>query len=600
MLLRCNGIAFALAVWASLSVAMLAVSGAAATPGPSPAASVAPLPAASPSPSAAASAAVPGAGPPTSTAASPTAAFPSATLPPAVSPSPVASAPSSSTPVPTRTPSPAARDTATATTTASADPVASATPTFTRTVRSVDRMAADDALATPAAATVASTPTPTPTPTPSMSPAPTPTPTPTPTPGMPSTPTPTPPPNVTSTSTVTATITPAPTPASSSTATATAPAATTAARPAPAMTLLTTPTPVRRSAPAADLPVVECTWVVAPIPPSGATVPGRFDDDPALDPPPDERCAMLPGSGLLSQADGLRHRIQVRPMAGDRPGPRLVQLFALTSSEAPPPRPGQAGLQWKVRRPDGSLMASVPATAVARGDCAAPGSLETSNAIDGSARTGQLTADAATSVRVRCADGPAQLYQGTVALSYTDGCGEFGFEATLTAPGAEAHRLSATLDVLCFVSVEIDVDGLDWGRIIPGRLARIEGDTTWDRASSRPTIRNTGNSPANISVILTPLVRLDSAGRPGRSTVSEFTACLALSPAGLHCQDRLPASTPAPLGGDGPRAICPGATARLDVSFQVPVMLEPGRYGGTFQLLASTGARTDCRSPAGT
>lgn len=170
----------------------------------------------------------------------------------------------------------------------------------------------------------------------------------------------------------------------------------------------------------------------------------------------------------------------------------------------------------------------------------------------------------------------------------------------MTAPGAEGRRLTGTLDVLCFVSVEIDVDGFDWGRIVPGRLARIEGDATWDRASARPTIRNTGNSPANISVILTPLVRLDSAGRPGRSTVSEFTACLALNPAGLHCQDRLPASTPAPLGGDGPRAICPGATARLDVSFQVPAMLEPGRYGGTFQLLASTGSNTDCPTPART
>ncbi len=249
--------------------------------------------------------------------------------------------------------------------------------------------------------------------------------------------------------------------------------------------------------------------------------------------------------------------------------------------------PRTSSITWAVFSPGGKRLADVSGTAVATDRCASLGPATVQGtALNAAVTTGQIDLAEAQQLPDGCRLGTLALYAGSFGLSYLDGCGEFRVEGTARTPKGDERTLSVTIDVLCFVSLEIDFGSIEWGSVAPGQLVKVDGDSTWLPPSGAPTVRNVGSSPSAVGVVLSPLSMTGPADGPGRRSVTEFGACAGLRPEAMHCASPITASVPTELLNESNEGLCPGASARLDVLFRAPSDLQPGRYAGSLKVVS--------------
>ena len=93
------------------------------------------------------------------------------------------------------------------------------------------------------------------------------------------------------------------------------------------------------------------------------------------------------------------------------------------------------------------------------------------------------------------------------------------------------------IDIVCFLSFDVDFESVDWGDISPGNFDIVGGDLDMN-TPDMPTVQNLGNHPIGIAVQFQALIQtLDGDGLPVQlpDEIDEFDACFGKLPSTLEC-----------------------------------------------------------------
>jgi hypothetical protein len=359
-------------------------------------------------------------------------------------------------------------------------------------------------------------------------------------------------------------------------------------------------------------PEIICSWVLADMQP-GTTSGGipdsavqysdrsdahQHDDDMGVIADADNSIAtgtQTPCTGppraSVTQVDGVRQLVQVRPNPEDTPGPRQVQLWMASNSGRTTAAVGAP--YWKVFLPDGSLKVQITGNAVPQSDCPKLGNATSAGTMfEAAVHTGQVSAaavDDATFGLLAVCQKQGGVYSGLLPLSYKDPCGAYRVEAHLPGAGAVEDVLTAYLDVLCVTYLRIDFNSLDWGKVTPGKSVNISGDLDWRPPSdAAPTVRNGGNAGMGLALQFAPMVLLDAAGRPvaNGTPIDAFNTCFGRGPQVAQCFAGIKAGAIAAFDSSRERVLCAGEAGKLDLAINPPTVIPAGQYRGSVSLIA--------------
>lgn len=360
-------------------------------------------------------------------------------------------------------------------------------------------------------------------------------------------------------------------------------------------------------------PSIECAWALPDMSSTDTATPaiqytnafGDSDDDvPQKTTSPCD----LPGGGLHpTQPNGATHTVQVRPNPEDQPEARRIELWAAV--DGPNGDVGSiTGVFFKVFHPDGSFKLEVdppqvgqpmdpgvtrpvsryapnvpvdPKCAGPAGMFAAAGPQTTPNP----GATGQLTDKAINQttpdqgIVALCRQGVKALYTGEFQVSKHQPCGPYKVEVHALNNGAEDVQ-TYYLDIICFFSLAIDFNAINWGTVTSTSNPVVGGDLNFQPATSTaPTIKNVGNSGMGLSLTFTAMT---IPGQAGSKTINRFDAKFGRSAATLQTLDPIIAGQPASgvFDTDRERTLCSNELGKLDVSLHPDSFVSPGHYEG--------------------
>ncbi len=373
--------------------------------------------------------------------------------------------------------------------------------------------------------------------------------------------------------------------------------------------------------PAALSPNIECKWELPDMQPGviGTEFPDPFiqygtaldahqhDDDMTLAPTPNPACSGPPLADP-SQLQGATHMIQVRPLPGNLPEQRRVQLGMAV--DHPAGTGAISGVYWHIFHPDGTFKIKVTGVRVPVADCTKLGSAAgVGTMFEAAVHTGQLSAasvdDPGRGMVRLCQQDLKAIFYSDFAISKDQPCGQYKIEAHATSAGNDVF-LTNYIDVLCFWQLQIDFNTVDWGKIVPGIKKVVGGDFIWDvPPGNRPTVRNVGNHGMGLGVAFSRMCR-PLAVDPDPTClngIDQFDACFArdpgpLNPLALQCIDPIPGPPPglaprpipAPSNFDDTRdrTLCSDEQGKLDLSVHPPSTLPNGTYTGTVYVYGHT------------
>jgi hypothetical protein len=292
--------------------------------------------------------------------------------------------------------------------------------------------------------------------------------------------------------------------------------------------------------------------------------------------------------------------VQVLPNAEDEPEELQVQLWMGVDHEN-----GLSAIDdvfWKVYHPDGEFKVQVHGTRIGAdnttriAECAALGSANaTGTMFEAAVHTGQISANAVDDINLglvaKCQENEKAIYYAKFDISKHQPCGEYRVEAYAVSSGAQA-MLTNYIDVICFYSLEIDFDDIDWGQIVPGSNKVVSGDLIFDPSgfSDEPTVKNTGNHGMGISVKFWELVQQDV---DGPKLIQDFDACFGRSPSTIQCLGEDPSDpihadpmATAMFDDDPARVLCANEVGKLDLSIHPPNTIPLGEYDGRVEVIA--------------
>jgi hypothetical protein len=335
---------------------------------------------------------------------------------------------------------------------------------------------------------------------------------------------------------------------------------------------------------AGTAPTFECKWELPDVDDNAANgIQYGDDDDPLTE--PGFPCDLPAGGGPPIMADGVQHMIQVLPNAEDLPTEKAVQLWAAVDHIN-----GVGAISdvyWKVFHPDGTFKVQVHGTSQ---NC----NLNT-NMKNAAIATGQVTQqafdDPNNGMVARCLQGGKAFYRAQFEISKHQPCGPYRIEAHAVSNGLESV-LTNYIDVICFYSLEIDFDSVDWGPIAPGIDKYVLGDLVFLPPSDvRPTVKNTGNSGMGLGLLFDQMIQstCDANGCTpvaGGKIINLFDAKFGKSPGTLQTIDPIPAGVQANFDDNIERVLCSNEIGKLDLSIHPPSTLPAGTYVGMVHVLA--------------
>jgi len=326
-------------------------------------------------------------------------------------------------------------------------------------------------------------------------------------------------------------------------------------------------------------------------------------------------CDSSNGINPAAQADGAVHEIGISPNPEDKPNPRQLQLVGAVDNAGG--TGNITGVFWKVFHPDGSFKVQVVGTPVrgGAGTCALPTGL-----LGLSQTTGEISANAASSITGLCQQGTKIVFLGTFELHKWQECGTYRVQMTATANNAPDKVLSFSFDVLCTQSLQIDFTSVSFDTITPGGMVTVPGDNFFasppcaaNTVTPCPSAKNVGNSGMGIVISFTDSVQCQTitAGActtpvPGAKVITQFDACFGRTPSTIVCQNE-PGTSGCPLdlvagspagctvelfnfAGPSPardQVLCANEVGKIDLSIHPQSGLPTGNYIGTVTVVGA-------------
>jgi hypothetical protein len=319
-------------------------------------------------------------------------------------------------------------------------------------------------------------------------------------------------------------------------------------------------------------PVVQCTWGL-PLDAAGAY---RASQSAPLDRP----CAIGPNQ-QISQRDDIGGLAQL----ADADGKRTLELWAAVSHPTTDAFGSGAGsVEWVVRAPSGSTVATIKPDRRSCGGDRTPGAMWTTASTAGGPIDPALIRNAnGTGIWQSCRQGRIRIYVGRFSLPASAECGAYSIAAVASVAGSSSTKRFG-VDVECPASVAFDASRVQWN-VMPGATATVVGDTD-PKTTDRPTVTNSGKGPIEIGISFTPL-RLSQ----GSAIISSFGATLiGAVPGEATSTSDIEADTVTWL--TGPTAvICPGKSAAINLSVHAPAGTPVGQYQGSVKVVARPGGR---------
>ncbi len=334
-------------------------------------------------------------------------------------------------------------------------------------------------------------------------------------------------------------------------------------------------------------PTVHCGWVM---PNTGDSTTFTYgpDDDATT-----ERSAGTPcfpgaegGAFQPTGASGLAHII-VDPL-GTGIG-REIELWAVVSHPSSDAFATESGtVSWTVYAPNGSVVSQVFPTGRSCAGTVAPGPMwaAASNGPDGLGVFAANTVEnlEGTGLWQSCRQGRLRMFFGRLTLASGSPCGSYSVATTATVEG-KSTELRYGFDVICPTRATLDAVDVLWN-VFPGGAAHVVGDLDPTTAGA-PTVTNNGPNPIQVGLVFTPLVR---AGSPEAPAIAEFGSMLAPTTGEGSGLPRFAADTPQWFAGPS-SIVCPGHSARLNLTVYASRDLPLGQYVGTLRLLTRAGGR---------
>jgi len=296
-----------------------------------------------------------------------------------------------------------------------------------------------------------------------------------------------------------------------------------------------------------------------------------------------------------------RNVIQVEANPDNDPSERYIELWAAVRGSAS--SSSLTSMFWDIRHPDGSFKTQEYGVRAGQpeqyGATYNQGSW--SLATNGmwyaaSALTGQIAADTLrnqSGLIARAAQSEIDLIKAGFWLDKHQPCGEYSVRAYASNVYGTTS-LENTLTVLCFVELVTDFTSVDWGRIDPGALDMVYGDTIMSdgQIGLGPTVMNLGSGEMSLEIEFTamPWVK-DGDGKvitnPGTKKITVFDAAFGINPSYLSYLDLEVTDQGNATGYFGRgyyNVLCANETGKLDLSIHPGIDLPTGTYAGTMWL----------------
>jgi hypothetical protein len=380
---------------------------------------------------------------------------------------------------------------------------------------------------------------------------------------------------------------------------------------------------------AGTAPVIECKWelpdMLSQNPTDGFqyTKPGVagghvHDDDMAVVPDGDavktgtqvpcdlKRDANGNPTGKPEMQDNVRHMIQVKPNALDKPEERRIQVWAAV--DHPNGLSNISGVFWKIYHPDGAFKLQVHGERVPVNRCDSYGSGTSADGtmFEAAVHTGQLTKDAVDGaggqqgIIALCQQNVKALYFTEWRISKEQPCGQYKVELHALSNATESV-LTNYIDVICFYDLNLDFTSVDYGPITPGRDKTVPGDTVFASppGNSLFSVLNGGNLPMGIGLRFKDMLQTNNGTPvPGPKAITKFDACFGTSAATIQCIDPIYSTDPSgnPVttftyfhetrSASEATALCTDEVGKLDLSIHPPDFLPAGLYIGSLDITA--------------
>ncbi|MCW7077882.1 MAG: hypothetical protein OCU22_01945 [Canidatus Methanoxibalbensis ujae] len=164
-------------------------------------------------------------------------------------------------------------------------------------------------------------------------------------------------------------------------------------------------------------------------------------------------------------------------------------------------------------------------------------------------------------------------YEATLHLKCTTLNDTYTVEVTAEDKGGLEDVGTGNFAVGMTCAIEIDFNAISFGEVNPGAASSVDGDSVMETVGTappvKPTIKNCGNAPINVSLKIE-----DSAGNP--TTLFEGNTTAVVDDSGPETLSNTPTEFAVNL--------LPGNTTNLDISLYVPVGTTWGSYTGTLTI----------------
>lgn len=330
------------------------------------------------------------------------------------------------------------------------------------------------------------------------------------------------------------------------------------------------------SQPASDGPILHCSWslVDADDNTTDTFAPGTDDDPDTVPSAPGTPCTYDADSGHLAQPDGVTSMLQVRP----DPDGASTSVGTVVAVSRPVGDGATESVTVTVTDAEGAIVADVAATSV---PCVAtePSALLTSAGTAagaaGAVAADAISNDAGLGIADRCAQGAVDLMLATWDVDPSMPCGSYRIDVTATNDSGTTS-LGHEIDIACFWWLTIDFDSIGW-TLDPGNTEVIDGDTD-PTTGAAPTVSNSGNSPMEVGLELSPLSHADSDAQ-----LDDFAASLG--------------GEAVEFGDDVAwfeTALCAVTDEALSLGLTVPVDAPEGQYTGDYTVWARSAPGASC------
>jgi hypothetical protein len=258
----------------------------------------------------------------------------------------------------------------------------------------------------------------------------------------------------------------------------------------------------------------------------------------------------------------------VQPNVDDKPEKRTIEIWALVTDPN-----GAAGIQLVTAHVFDST-GTKKGTVINLGErtCASLGSAtDVSSVRHAAENTGQVPHDKIEAHE--CDKGAFRVFSGTFLLNNDQPDGKYTVRVTATDETGSGAPLENRFLVQNVVAFKIDVGSVNYGFITPGVKKEVLGDFTY--GNTRPTIQNTGNSKACLSVTYGAM-----EGKVSQALITTFDASLWSGSPAVE-EERL---FDAGVSQQFSTPLQPKALLQMDFSIRPPVPLPSDLYQGRVDL----------------